>query len=55
MPRRSSTRGSQSIQVSWGGVLVINPLIYAEFGAFAGSLEELDELLTVRDPGDADL
>jgi len=27
------------------GVLVINPIIYAEVGAFAGSLEELDELL----------
>lgn len=27
------------------GVLVINPIIYAEVGAFAGSLEELDALL----------
>lgn len=27
------------------GVLVINPIIYAEVGAFADSLEELDELL----------
>lgn len=27
------------------GVLVINPVIYAEVGAFADSLEELDELL----------
>jgi predicted nucleic acid-binding protein len=27
------------------GVLVINPVIYAEVGAFADSLKELDELL----------
>ncbi len=53
-PRFGPASRKQLAQCARDGVMVINPIVYAEVGAFVSSREELDELVPAalfrRDP-----